>query len=372
MSTFPKPTPNIECPECGAKGIIDGSDFCTFSVLPDSDASTMTFTCRHCGEPIVVSRDQVAVSADVLFRAIGLLGTSQGMVQPFDANVCEQVTIKDQDGHQTTITSGTAKMEFKDPKTGELLFEATIAIGKEPEFLLTPGIYREYRLPEPVDKVLAISQRAIVAPELQDKIQLWQRPVPGSDGRYSSIRVAAVVGSPDILPGNKVNVVCHLFVIPNMSQYAPWLRQMIDAIEQSNEGDFEAAILDYARACEMFIGDYVRATLRQTANLDDHLTKQVTQCSVVERVTKLLPLLTVDAKAYGDAQHSWERDVKSLRDNNVAHAPYDVNAGECQKAHDSAYWFIRAVQSQCKFEEGRTWDYWARLTKSGDPESQTG
>lgn len=369
MNSYPKPIPNIKCPECGAEGIIDGLDFCKFSVLTNPDKSTMTFTCKQCGQPIIVSRDQVAVSPDLLFRTIGLLGTSNGMIQPLDNSVCEQLIIKLPDGHQTTITNGTAKMQFKDPKTGELLFEATMAIGKEPEFLLTPGIYREYRLPQSVDRVLAISQRAIVAPELQDKVQLWQRPVLGSDGRCSSIRIAAVVSSPDVLPENQLNVICHLFAIPDMSQYSPWLRQMIDAIEQSNEGDFAAAILDYARACEMFIGDYVRATLRETTSFDDHLINQVSGCGVGERVARLLPLLTVDPSAYSGAQQSWERDVKSMRDNNVVHVLRDVNADECRQAHDSAYWFVRALQSQCKFEAGKTWDYWARPTQESRPEN---
>jgi hypothetical protein len=372
VNRFAKPTPDIKCLECGAEGIIDGSDFCKFSVLANSDESTMTFTCKRCGKPIIVLRDQVAVSPDPLFQTIGILGTSNGMIQPIDNDACGRITINYSDGHKTIIDSGTAKMQFRDPKTGRLLFETTMEIGKEPEFLLSPGIYREYPLPEPVDKIFAISLRAIVAPELEDKVELWLRPVQDGDGRYSSIRTAVATSSPDVLPENRVNVICHLFAVREMSQYALWLRQMFEAIEQTNEGNFETALLDYARACEIFIGDYLRRTLRQVYNFDDALAKQVAGTQADERVARILPLLTVDPRAYDDAKKAWRKNVKDVRDKKVAHVPVTIEKEECWKAHDSAYWFIRALQSQCKFEAGKKWDYWARPTENGEPENRRG
>ena len=372
MSTFPKPTPNVKCLECGAEGIVDGSDFCTFSVLANSDESTMVFTCKRCGEPIVISRDCVAASLDPLFQTIGTLGTSRGMIQPNDHDPLEKVILKRPDGTQTIVLSGTLTVQVPDPRTGELR-PLAIEVGREPEFLLSRGTYRDYPLPEPADRVFTLALKAMDPPGLGDKVQLWLRPIQDSGGHYSSVRIAATTSSPEVLPGNQVNVLCHLFAVSDMSRYAPWLGQMIEAIEQTAEGDFEATLLDYARACEMFIGDFLRQTMRLVRNLDDDSVDQVMEMrDVGPRVTRLLPLLTADPRGYRDAQKAWEQNVQTIRNSRIAHAPLSINSKECQEARDSAYWFIRAIQSQCQFDVGKTWDYWARLTKNGNPENQTG
>ena len=363
MNTFPKPTPNVECSECGAKGTIDGSDLSTLSVLRSPDESTMTFTCRQCGKPIIVSRDCVAVSLDPLFQTIGMLGTSRGMIQPNDHDPIDKVILNHPDGTQTVVRSGTLIVQRPDPKTGELR-PLAIEVGKTPEFLLSPGTYRDYPLPEPADKVFTLALQAWDPPGLEDKVQLWLRPIRDSAGHYFSVRLAVTTSSPEVLPGNRVNVLCHLLAVPDMSRYAPWLGQMIEAIEQTAEGDFEAALLDYARACEMFVGDYLRRTMRLVNNLDNDSVSQVMDMrDVGSRVTRLLPLLTVDPRGYRDAQRAWEQNVQTLRNTKIAHVPLGIDSKECQEAHDSAYWFIRAVQSQCTFEVGRAWDYWTRPTE---------
>jgi hypothetical protein len=365
MSQFAEPTSDITCPDCGEQGFIGESSFNTFSIGRQPDPFSMSFTCKRCKKPILVPRDKVAVSPDPLFQILGVLGTTSGMIQPTDEDVLESVVLVDSNGNKTVIRSGTAKAQLGDPKSGKPGTEVTIQIGKEPSFFVSPGVYREYLLPEPVDKVLTIELLPLVAPELLDKVQLSATPVRGSDGRYSSIRIAVATSATGILPEGRVNAICHFYVVPSMSLYAPWLRQVFEAIGQTNEGNFETALLDYSRACEIFIGDFLRETLRRTENFGDKLIEQVVKrAQVSDRVNRLLPLLTIDAAAYSDAQEAWNNDVKDLRDKKVAHVPLSVTRDEVRKAHDSAYWFIRAIQSQCRFEEGRQWDFWATLCES--------
>ena len=368
MNTFPKPTPNVECPECSARGMVDGSDVYTFSVLATYD-STMTFTCNQCGKPIVVSRDQVAVSRDPLFQIVGMLGISRGMIQPNDNGPYFRVVLKHPDGSETVENSGTLTTQVPDPTTGRLR-SLTMKIGEKPEFLLSSGIYRDYVLPEPADKVFTLLLKASVPSELGDKLQLWLRKVQDSSGRCSSVRMAATTDTPDLLPDNRVNVICHLFLVTDASRYATWLMQMCEAVDQTNQGDFGAAILDYARACEIFVGDYLRHTLRQTDSLNEPLMRRIEAAQINERVTDILPLLHIDPAAYKDAEQAWRKKVKKIRDDRVAHVPHNITKRECQEAHDSAYWFIRALQSQCRFEEGGAWDYWARLRRERSTESK--
>jgi hypothetical protein len=161
MSSYPKPTPMVKCPECGAEGIIDGSDFCEFRVPTSPDESTMTFTCKCCGKPIIISRDCVAASRDPLFQTIGMLGTSRGMIQPNDHDPpVGKVILKGQDGTQTVVRSGTLTGRVPDPRTGQLR-PLTVGIGREPEFLLSRGTYRDYPLPEPVNRVFTLALKAM-------------------------------------------------------------------------------------------------------------------------------------------------------------------------------------------------------------------
>jgi len=367
MHSFERPTPRVVCPHCEKEGIIDGSDFCTFSVLPAYE-STMTFTCNQCGKPIVVSRDQVAVSRDSLFQIVGMLGTGRGMIQLNDNGPCFRVILKHPDGSKTVENSGTLTAQVPDPATRRLRPFA-MKIGEKPEFFLSPGIYRDYLLPEPADKVFALLLKAIVPSGVQDGLQLWLRRVQDGSGHYSSVRIAAATNTPNLLPDNRVNVICHLFEVADASKCATWLMQMCEAVDQTNEGDFGAAILDYARACEIFVGDYLRQTLRQADSFDEPLMQRIEHAQINERVTDILPLLYTNKAAYRYAEQAWRKNVKKIRDDRVAHVPHNITNKECQEAHDSAYWFIRALQSQCKFEAGKTWDYWARPTKESRPEN---
>ena len=373
MNSYPKPTPEIKCLECGTEGTVDGSDFCNFSVSANSDESTMVFMCKRCGKPIIISRDCVAASPDPLFQTIGMLGTTRGMIQPNDHDPpVAKVILKGQDGTQTVVRSGTLTVRVPDPRTGELR-PLTIGIGREPEFLLSCGTYRDYPLPEPVDRVFTLALKAMDPPDLGDEVQFWLRPIQDSNGRYSSIRVAATTSSPEVLSENQVNVLCHLFAVPDMSRYAPWLGQMIEAIEQTAEGDLETAVLDYARACEVFVEDFLRQSMRLVKSLDDSYVGQVMEMRDVGlRVTSLLPLLTADPRGYNDAQKAWKQNVQTIRNRRIAHTPRGINSRECQEAHDSAYWFIKAVQNQCLFDAGKTWDYWARPTTKSRPEQRKG
>jgi len=302
---------------------------------------------------------------------IGLVGTTNGMLQLIDESVCTPIVIHDSEGHEKVIDNGSVHLQFNDPKTGKLLLETTMQIGKEPTFLLTPGVWRDYVLQQPVDKILAIGLMPMVSTQLQDQVQLWSKFIKGSDGRYSAIRIVASTSSSGLLQQSQLNAICHFFVIPDMSIYSPWLRQLIKGGEQARAENFDGAVLDYARACEMFIGDFLRASLRRVQGLDDKRIKKVLETPIGDRVAKLLPVLTADITACSDAQQAWQIDVANVRNDKIAHDSSDVTKEEVQRAYDSAYWFIRAIQSQCKFEEGLRWNFWAIRSEAGEVPSRT-
>jgi len=371
MSGFAEPTPDMKCLDCGTKGIISGSDFCTLDFGHEPDATSMVFACRHCGMLIPVSRDKVSVSPDPLFQIIGILGTSGGMLQLLDMDIRERPARRHVREPDAMPDPHAEECKSADPEVANLespmatnILDRLAHMPSRLEYLISPGIFREYVFREPVDKVFTMGLIPLVPPELRDKVLLIATPVKNSDGRCASIRISASTSSPDILPEEDLNAICHFYVAQDISIYAPWLRQFIKGIQQAMDGNFEAAVLDYARAGEMFINSYLRQARKQTGTLNGKLSeKALRKTRISDRVRELLPLVTVDTSAYGDAQQAWWINVKTVRDERIAHmSDDDISSDEAQEAHDSAYWFIRAIQSQCIFANGRDWDFWANKT----------
>jgi hypothetical protein len=332
----------------------------------------MIFNCK-CGKEIVVSRDQVAVSSDPLFQAIGMLGSAKGMIQPADHIVLEKVTLQNPDGTTTVSHKGHLTITVSDPETGETR-QIPVEVGGKQELLLTPGIHRDFSLPRPADKVFVLALKVMEPSDVGDSVQPWLHRIRNDTGRYSSIRIGATTSASATLPDGKVNVLCHLFAVSDLSMYAPWFEQMLQAIEDTTNENSRAAVLDYSRACEMFISDYLQQTMKLVKNLDGDFIGQIMKLarSVEAQVTRLLPSFSTDAAGYRDAQQSWAQNVQAVRNQRVAHVPLGISDEQCRQAYESAYWFIRAIQNQCPFDEGKTWDYWTKLTKInvgsvGDP-----
>lgn len=169
MSTFAKPVPDVTCPDCGAQGTIGGSGMCNFRTGPNPDTSTVIFNCK-CGKEIAVSRDQVAVSSDPLFQAIGMLGSAKGMIQPADNVVLEKVTLQNPDGTTTVSHKGHLTITVLDPETGETR-QIPVEVGGKQELLVTPGIHRDLSLPRPADKVFVLALKVMEPSDVGDSME---------------------------------------------------------------------------------------------------------------------------------------------------------------------------------------------------------
>jgi hypothetical protein len=374
----------VVCPQCGKTGLVGDPGLDRVSWSSESNAepkSRLPMVLCECGHDFPANVDQFALSPDPWFQYLGLLGPEslihlmdEDVIHPFDLPRTTTATANH-------IASGTVDMEFHDPSTGAVLFKKTMRVADHPQLLVTPGTMKVHELPNPCDAVLAVTLHC-KDPDVASHVHLYSESLRDASGRVDSILIACVVDESGLSQDGPLDIDGYAIVVPQTTARSRWLRLMCEALGQSISGNYEIAILGFAKSTEVFVKEYMDECLIRfhgcppevAAKALDHFDR------ISERLRYLVPLL-VNYTLPDEVVQAWEAKVSQPRNKRIAHDPSSKthqessttepgSAGpptqiEARQAFEVTYRLIRVVQQMCPFPEGRDFDFWCRPRQYG-------
>ena len=374
----------LTCPGCSKRGRLGSNNFCVINYNWSADEhGSMSTTCSRCGTRIPLAVEHLALSDELYFAVQAFLGPG-GVLRPLDKPVCTLVRYTKADGTHQEVSKGTVRVDLGRKPSGGAKSPLVMTIGERPVFEVMPGVTKVHTLPAAFETVLPVKLDLREPSSLVGHVSMVGRVELDPNHENDTLVVMLTTDSLDRSSREPCNVLCHVYGIPIGSRLRPWARLYFEAIGHTMNGMHATAILDYARASEAFVEDYIQEILVETRLSSRPLAdKLLHDCwRISDRIKDVLPLIFekkdgwqagTDVEWKG-IKAEWGTCVATQRNSEkVTHGTHELpNATEshdpslqdAEKARKSVFLLIRGMQKRCPVEKKSMWSYWLHVSRS--------